>query len=57
MGCCKRPRRGRGPQSPLPGLCVAFGAGIFLSLFCSLKLVVILAAVFLVLLGLLAADC
>ena len=57
MGRCRNPRRGRGPQSPLPGLCAAFGAGIFLSLFCSLKLVVILAAVFLIVLGVLAADC
>ena len=57
MGRRGKPRRGRGPQSPLPGLCAAFGAGIFLSLFCSLKLVVILAAVFLIVLGVLAADC
>lgn len=38
-------------------ICVAFGAGIILSLFCSLKLVVILAAVFLVVLGVMSMDC
>ena len=55
MGRCRRPQR-RGPQSPLPIICAAFGAGVFLALFCSLKLVVVLAAVFLIVLGLLAAD-
>lgn len=38
-------------------ICVAFGAGIILALFCSLKLVVILAAVFLVVLGLSSMKC
>ena len=56
MGRCRRPRRSGGSQSPLPGICVAFGAGIFLSLFCSLKLVVVLAAVFLIVLGMMSAD-
>jgi hypothetical protein len=37
-------------------VCAAFGAGIFLALFCSLKLVLILTAVFLVVLGALAWD-
>jgi len=37
-------------------LCAAFGAGIFLALFCSLKLVLVLASVFLVVLGVLALE-
>ena len=36
-------------------ICAAFGAGVFLALFCSLKLVLALAAAFLEALGLLAA--
>ena len=54
-GCCKRPKR-RGPPPLLSVVCAAFGAGIFLALFCSLKLVLILTAVFLVVLGALAWD-
>ena len=34
---------------------IAFGCGIFLAMFCSLKLVVILAALFLILLGFLSS--
>lgn len=41
----------------IPLCCIAFGAGIILSLFCSLKLVVILAAVFLVVLGVMCTGC
>lgn len=41
----------------LAQVCIAFGAGIILALFCSLKLVVILAAVFLVVLGVMSMDC
>ncbi|MEG1687099.1 MAG: hypothetical protein RR022_06785 [Angelakisella sp.] len=37
-------------------VCIAFGLGIFLALFCSLRLVVILAAAFLVVLGFLSAG-
>ena len=55
MGCCKRPKR-RGPPPLLSVVCAAFGAGIFLALFCSLKLVLILTAVFLVVLGALTWD-
>lgn len=55
MGCCKRPKR-RGPPPLLSVICAAFGAGIFLALFCSLKLVLILASVFLVILGALAWE-
>ncbi len=52
----RKKRCGRGPQSPLPLVCAAFGAGVFLALFCSLKLVVVLAAAFLIALGVMAAD-
>lgn len=55
MGCCKGPKR-RGPPPLLSVICAAFGAGIFLALFCSLKLVLILASVFLVILGALAWE-
>ena len=48
-------RRGRG-CSNLPVICIAFGAGILFSLFFSLKLVVLLAAIFLIALGVLACD-
>lgn len=52
-------KRGRGCRGDmtLALVCIAFGAGIFLALFCSLKLVVILAAVFLVILGMMSMDC
>ncbi|MEG0540817.1 MAG: hypothetical protein RR461_01710 [Angelakisella sp.] len=49
-------RRGCG-NGMMPLICIAFGAGIILSLFCSLKLVVILAAVFLVVLGVMCTGC
>lgn len=48
-------RRRNDPEVAL--ICIAFGGGIILSLFCSLKLVVILAAVFLVVLGFTSMDC
>ena len=51
-----RRRCGKGPPSPLPLICIAFGAGILLSLFFSLKLVVVLAAGFLIALGIMAAE-
>ena len=54
MGCCKRPGRG-GPPPVLPVICAAFGAGILLAL-CSLRLVLLLAAVLLVVLGVLVAE-
>lgn len=53
----KRGRRGRCNDGVIPLICIAFGAGIILSLFCSLKLVVILAAVFLVVLGVMSTGC
>ncbi len=52
----RRRRCHRGPPSPMPFICMAFGAGILLSMFFSLKLVVFLAAVFLVILGFNAAG-
>lgn len=52
----KRGRKGCN-DGMIPLICIAFGAGIILSLFCSLKLVVILAAVFLVILGVMSAEC
>ena len=55
MGCRKKCPK-RGPGSLLPVVCAAFGAGVFLALFCSLKLVLVLAAAFLVVLGVLAVD-
>ena len=56
MGCRRNRCPKKGPGSLLPLVCAAFGAGVFLALFCSLKLVLVLAAAFLVVLGLLAAD-
>ena len=56
MGCRRNRCPKKGPGSLLPLVCAAFGAGGFLALFCSLKLVLVLAAAFLVVLGLLAAD-
>ena len=53
--CYNSPKR-RGPPPLLSVVCAAFGAGIFLALFCSLKLVLILTAVFLVVLGALTWD-
>ena len=50
------PMRSPGPNSCLPIICVAFGLGVFLSLFVSLKLVVLLAAIFLIALGLMACG-
>lgn len=38
-------------------LCIAFGMGIILSLFVSVKLVMVLAAIFLVVLGLRCSSC
>lgn len=38
-------------------ICIAFGAGILLSFFVSLKLVLVLAAIFLVVLGLSNSGC
>lgn len=52
----RRCGRGPGPCSNLPVICIAFGAGVFFSLFFSLKLVVLLAAVFLIALGILASS-
>lgn len=54
MSCRKRCRR-KGPDPTLAILCAAFGAGVLLALFCSFKLVVVLAAALLVVLGVLAA--
>ena len=56
MGRCQRPKK-NGPPPVFAAICVAFGAGVFLALLCSLKLVLALAAVFLVVLGILAAEC
>lgn len=56
MGCCKRPQK-KGPPPLFSLICAAFGLGVFLALLCSLKLVLALAAVFLVVLGILAAEC
>ena len=50
----RRCGRGRGPV--VPWVIAAFGAGVFLALFCSLKLVAVLAAALLVLAGA-AAGC
>lgn len=44
-------------ELPVALICIAFGAGIFLAMFCSLKLVVVLSAAFLVVLGLLSMNC
>ncbi len=55
MGCRKGPCR-RKPPTMLAVVCAAFGAGIFLALFCSLKLVLVLASAFLIVLGVLASD-
>ena len=55
MGCCKGPRK-KGPPPLFSLICAAFGLGVFLALLCSLKLVLALAAVFLVVLGILAAE-
>lgn len=52
----KYPRHSSGPDSCLPIICIAFGFGVFLSLFVSLKLVVLLAAIFLIILGLIACG-
>lgn len=54
MSCRKRCRK-KGDTPTLAVICAAFGAGVFLALFCSLKLVLVLAAAFLVVLGVLAA--
>lgn len=53
--CCKKPNR-KGPPPGLALICAAFGAGIFLALFCSLKLVLVLASAFLIVLGVLASE-
>lgn len=45
-----RPRC-RNRNSPLPMVCAAFGLGVFLALFCSIKLVAVLAGIGLVVLG------
>ena len=55
MSCRRRCQR-KGPDPGLAMICAAFGAGVFLALFCSLKLVLVLAAAFLVVLGVLAAK-
>lgn len=47
----RRRSRCRDRRSPLPLLCAAFGLGVFLALFCSLKLVAVLAGIGLVVLG------
>ncbi len=46
----------RRPCGWLPIVCAAFGAGILFSLFFSLKLVLLLAAIFLIALGLTASG-
>ena len=56
MGCRRNRCPKKGPGSLLPLVCAAFGAGVFLALFCSLKLVLVLASVFLVVLGILAWE-
>lgn len=55
MACRKKCRK-KGPGPVFPVLCAAFGAGVFLALFGPLKLVLVLAAVFLVVLGILASG-
>lgn len=55
MSCRKRCRK-NGKTPTLAVVCAAFGAGVFLALFCSLKLVLVLAAAFLVVLGVLSAG-
>lgn len=54
MGCCKGPKK-KGPPPVFSAICAAFGAGVFLALLCS-KLVLVLAAAFLVALGVLACN-
>lgn len=46
-----RRRRRCQPEPPLPAVCAAFGLGAILALFCSIKLVAVLAAIGLVVLG------
>lgn len=53
---CKKKRPKNGPGPLLPVVCAAFGAGILLA-FLSVKLVLVLAAIFLVVLGVLASNC
>ena len=56
MSCRKRCRQKGDSNIPtLAVICAAFGAGVFLALFCSFKLVLVLAAALLVVLGVLAA--
>lgn len=55
MSCRKKCPK-KGPDPMLAVICAAFGAGVFLALFCSLKLVLVLAAAFLVVLGVLSAG-
>lgn len=55
MSCRKKCKK-KGSAPRLAVICAAFGAGVFLALFCSLKLVLILAAGFLVVLGVLSAG-
>ena len=55
MSCRKKSKK-KGPAPTLAVICAAFGAGVFLALFCSLKLVLVLAAAFLVVLGVLLAG-
>lgn len=52
---CRRRCKKRGQSPKLAVICAAFGAGVFLAVFCSLKLVLVLAAGFLVVLGVLSA--
>lgn len=46
-----RRRRCHKTDTPLPAVCAAFGLGAVLALFCSIKLVAVLAALGLVVLG------
>lgn len=55
MSCRKRCPK-KGPDPRLAAICAAFGAGVLLALVCSLKLVLLLAAIFLVVLGVLSVK-
>lgn len=50
-GCHMRRKRCHRSDAPLPAVCAAFGLGAVLALFCSIKLVAVLAALGLVVLG------
>lgn len=47
----RRRLRCRGRPSSLPACCAAFGLGVIMALFCSIKMVAVLAGVGLIVLG------